>query len=194
LPSAYGLIELNIPPDVYPNTVLYSTDIVHGLGLVGVRIELALEVEGGAIFGDSAVFAESWDYAYAAKADERSGTFRIGVRVNTTNPLPSLRLRWKAELDPSISEIGAMEPQIIVTPSAPVLKVREAVQFTATVYGVEDKELIWEVGGEGHGDILNDGYYTAPNTPGVYEAIARLARDTTITGVAIITVKEYSNP
>jgi hypothetical protein len=191
-PFAYGVVELNIPPDTYPNTVLYSDDIVHGFGLMGVRIELALEATDGAIFGDSTVFPESRDYAYAAKADDRSGTFRIGVRVNTTDPVSSLHFRWKAELDPSAVNLSTGAPQIVVTPDAPVLRVRDAVQFAATVYGMDDATIMWEVRGEGHGDILNDGYYTAPNRPGVYEVIARSAADTAISGMAIVTVKDYS--
>jgi hypothetical protein len=191
-PSAHGIAEMDIPPDTYPNTVLYSDDIVHGFGLTGVQIELALETTDGAIFGDSSVFAESRDYAYAAKTDERSGTFRIGVKINTTDPLSSLRFRWKAQLDPSVTKTATGKPQIVVTPNAPVLKVREAVQFTATVYGIDDTTLMWEVRGVGHGDILSDGYYTAPNLPGVYEVIARLAADTNISAMAIVTVKSYS--
>jgi hypothetical protein len=86
----------------------------------------------------------------------------------------------------------ASTPQIIVNPGAPVLKVREGLQFVATVHGMEDTTVLWEVRGEGHGDILNDGYYTAPNNPGVYEVIARSAADTEISAMAIVTVKGYS--
>jgi hypothetical protein len=110
---------------------------------------------------------------------------------HTTNPQSSPRFRWKAELDPSVTEISANEPQIIVNPVAPILRVREGIQFTATVYGMDESEIFWEVRGAGNGDILNDGYYTAPNYPGVYEIIACSLMDRSIYGIAIVTVKEY---
>jgi hypothetical protein len=189
---AHGVAELEIPPDTLPNAVLQTPEIVHGLGLVGVRIELALEFDGGAIFGSPAVFAESRGYEYAACSNERAGTFRIAVWVRTTSPAERLRFRWRAELNPAIAEYeGAVQPQIVISPASPVLRVRESQQFVATVYGLDDTAVIWELRNPEHGDILSDGYYTAPNTPGVYEVLARSAEDTQITALALVTVKEY---
>jgi hypothetical protein len=190
-PVAHGIAEIEIPPNTLPNSVLQTPDIAHGLGLVGVRIELALETGEGAIFGSPAVFAESRGYEYAACVNERAGTFRIGLWVRTTTPVERLRFRWKAELDPSVAEYDDTQPQIVVSPDAPVLWVREALQFTATVYGLDDDTVTWEVNGSEHGDILSDGYYTAPNAAGVYEVIARSVEDTQISAMAIVTVKEY---
>jgi hypothetical protein len=189
---AHGMAELEIPPDTLPNAVLQTPVITHGLGLVGVHIELALEFDGGAIFGSSAVFAESRGYEYAACSNERAGTFRIAVWVRTANPVERLRFRWRAEANPAIAEYADEEqPQIVISPASPVLRVREAQQFTATVYGLNDTDVIWELRSPEHGDIMRDGYYTAPNTPGIYEVFARSAADTQISALALVTVKEY---
>jgi hypothetical protein len=172
--------------------VLQTPEITHGLGLVGVRIELALEFDGGAVFGSPAVFAESRGYEYAACSNERAGTFRIAVWVRTTSPAERLRFRWRVELNPAIAEYDdEAQPQIVISPASPVLRVREAQQFVATVYGLDDSAVTWELRSPEHGDILSDGYYTAPNAPGVYEVIARSAEDTQITALALVTVKEY---
>jgi hypothetical protein len=83
------------------------------------------------------------------------------------------------------------QPRIVISPASPVLRVRESQQFTATVYGLDDSAVIWGLRSPEHGDILSDGYYTAPNTPGIYEVIARSVEDTGLYALALVTVKEY---
>jgi hypothetical protein len=191
---ASGSVAIAVPEGTVPNTVVLSREVAHGLGLVCVSMSLALETEEGTISGSEGVFPESRQYEFAVRTNEKAGTFRVGVKIKTAAPAPMLTLRWRAEVDQGAAPAPDEDPRIVITPGAPVLKVRQSQQFTARVYGSDDTEVVWGTPDPSHGDIMRDGYYTAPNAPGVYEVIAFLPDDMEVKSIAVVTVKEYTRP
>jgi hypothetical protein len=181
-----GVAELKIPKNAKPGSLHFSADIPHGLGLVPVALTLGLASNGGAVFGNAAIFSENQEFDYAAKVNAGEGTFRIGVRVNTRMAAKTLNFVWSAIFDPSRAGADAPEaPRIVVTPAAARLKPLETLHLTAERHGLPDMDVAWSVREPLGGDVTRDGAYTAPAEPGVYTVVAKCGE---VSGTALIAV------
>jgi hypothetical protein len=183
---AFGAAEVKIPKGAKPGSLHFSADISHGLGFVPAALTLGLASNGGAVFGDAAIFNESKEFDYAAKINDGEGTFRIGVRANTRMTAKTLNFVWSAVSDPARAGADAPEtPRIVVTPAAARLKPLETLRLTAECRSLPDTDVIWSVREPLGGDITRDGVYTAPAEPGVYTVVAKCGE---VSGTALIAV------
>jgi hypothetical protein len=181
-----GAAEVKIPKGAKPGSLHFSADISHGLGLVPAALTLGLASDGGAVFGNAAIFNGNQEFDYAAKINAGEGTFRIGVRVNTRMTAKILNFVWSAVCDPAGAGADAPEtPRVVVTPAAARLKPLETLRLTAECRGLPDTDVVWSVREPLGGDVTRDGAYTAPADPGVYTVVAKCG-DTV--GTALIAV------
>lgn len=94
-----------------------------------------------------------------------------------TYPLP---LRTAAPLD----------IRVAVEPSASTIDPDGTVQFSATVTGALNAQVVWSVeGGPSHGVVTNNGLYTAPAQAGTYTVVATSAENDQVSAAATVTVR-----
>jgi hypothetical protein len=181
-----GSAEVKIPNGAKSGSLHFSADIPHGLGLVPAALTLGLASDGGAVFGNAAIFNENREFDYAAKVNAGEGTFRIGVRVNTRMTAKTLNFVWSAIFDPARARAGSPEtPRVVVTHATVRLKPLETLHLTAECHGLPGTDVAWSVREPLGGDVTRDGAYTAPAEPGVYTVIAKCGE---VSGTALIAV------
>lgn len=83
--------------------------------------------------------------------------------------------------------------QVTVTPSAVTLGAGQTTTFNASVAGTTNPAVTWTLQeGTAGGSITAGGFYTAPNSPGVYHVVATSQVDPTRSGTATVTVVPVS--
>ena len=173
----------------------FSKEISHGLGLgnVAVTAGLALDSEGEeCVYGSGEIFDEdkkSVSAEFAVKVNHRTGTFIIGIRLLQTSPVYEIPVKWTAYRSAEETTKGK-EKKLIIDCSARTVQAMESVYFSVKFVNMEETDIVWSVENEKSGTINDNGYYTAPNTPGVYEVRAKCRYDDSITASAFIVVKE----
>lgn len=185
--SVFGTATLHIPAGARFGSLHYSEEIPHSLGLTSVSMAVGLHTDGGVVFGDGSIFGAG-EYEWAVRANDASGTFQIGVRVKADMPERVLRFTWMAAAHPQGTSEHPPEPLILVSPGYRRVTFLQTVQFSATVYGLPQNDVIWSVREQDGGSITRDGYYIAPNTEGVFTIRATSATHPLVTGSAFLIV------
>ena len=168
----------------------FSGEIVHGLGLGRLKIDLSLEAEEMQYFGSAEVFEDMRIRAeYAAKANIERGSFVIGIRLLEATSAEDVRIRWTAQLLPE--DAGARtEQRIRVLPDKPELRCMQSRYFRTETENLNAATILWEVCTPGGGTITRDGMYTAPDTEGIYEVRAFCQEDPRIRSSVFVIVRE----
>lgn len=174
----------------------YSEEIIHGLGLgeVFITLGLAKGVQDGnqVIYGDQGIFEEKIcpRIEMAAKVNMNRGSFVIGIKCLEQVEAKRLRIYWMAAKD------GAMQLQddsmvtLSVRPDIINLQLREGHYFEAVKENEVCGHIRWSVKDAEGGTIDENGYYTAPNQPGVYEIVAQDMEDDHLRATAYVIVRE----
>ncbi|MBL9037911.1 MAG: hypothetical protein JNG84_05280 [Archangium sp.] len=113
-------------------------------------------------------------------APNAPGTFRV---VATSIEAPTVT----ATATVTVSD--GPKAQVSINPSAVTLGAGQTRQFAATVTGVTNTTVTWDVQPAGSGTITTGGFYTAPTTPGVYQVVATSAAQPTASATAQVTVE-----
>ncbi len=171
----------------------YSPEIVHGLGLGRVAIILGREeADGGVVYGGTDVFErqekDAIEVALAAKVNEAEGSFVIGAKLLSQAVDGRIRIHWTAVRD----EKGLYEKndkRLFIKPNMLELGVRESYALECVTENMVEKQVSWSVKENG-GFIDENGYYTAPNVPGVYEVIARSTAYPEVRASIFVVVRE----
>lgn len=155
----------------------FSPEIVHGLGLGKVTVVLGLEKESGkVVYGSSEIFEEDTekgiDAEFAACVNEENGSFVVGARLISGVMGGKLSVHWTAFKDKEDIVVEKNEKRIFIKPNLLELTVRQSQYLDAVCENMVEKAVSWSVKDEG-GFIDENGLYTAPNTPGVYEVVAQ---------------------
>ena len=164
------------------------------------------------LFGDTAAFEESGYVSgvpllrIGAVLYAEEGCFRIGVRLLENTSLTELKIAWRASrLDPKarpsallpdtvLEEIPLTEdfsvpedPAAFYITNAPrILRVEESFAFHLAL-PEGGGTPVWSVCENGGGTVTQNGVYTAPSVPGIFEV--RAALNDQLTSVYIM-VKE----
>jgi len=150
-----------------------SDEIVHGLGLGPVSIQLSIENENNQLFGSTEIFEDFPFMAEtAAMVDISKGSFRIGVRMLNVTAIPEFTIHWTAFMDTSERSEAVKEKRIRIIPDKLELKVLQNYYLKAETDNLLGATILWEVNSPNGGTISRDGLYTAPDIPGVYEISA----------------------
>lgn len=175
LRAAYGEVVFEVG-QMRAGEILYSDEIVHGLGFGPVTIELSYEVESGfakdsqIMFGDASLFQSPSGFtaSLGAKLEPAEGTFEIGMRIVKNGNAKRVRVHWTALRNEIRKPLSAKKKHIFIQPDNPNVFVGESVVFTAVLEGFTDERLKWKVKDSNGGTINKNGKYTAPQTPGIF--------------------------
>ena len=204
---ATGLCEIPISREMRPGQVLYSDEIMHGLGKGDVFVSVGFEylsedlktnqMARNIIYGNADLFADEQmpvpQAELAVKVMSDRGSFMVAARMQEETSNALLVLRWmaykipaagdKLESDIKGKRISAMPPPI-------GMGTRDSHYFNVRFHNMEPGTLTDTLTEKGSGEIRTDGVYTAPAREGVYEIRIACTDDPMISTYAYAVVKK----
>lgn len=180
--TASGVVEIPMSTGLRVNARYISEEIPHNLGMGNVNIELAVEFEEDGekamFFGNREVFKSRTTSApqvqTAAILYPERGTFKIGVWLMDNVEGSVIRVRYFASK--ATRDLNAVRKEeavsIRVVPEMQRVRVRGRLHLKASVYGCNDRAVIWSVKDQNGGSIDQNGLYQAPDERGTYEVVA----------------------
>lgn len=151
-----------------------SEELTHGLGLGYVDLILRVDREEYCYGGSPGMFPGSEipvETGYRLKPSD--GTFTIAVRLLHKMEPGSVRVGWTAIRNRSRNEFREGEGRIVISPQLVNVKIRETVELKVVCVNIGHPQLQWQVETHEGGTVDQNGYYQAPNRPGVYEISCR---------------------
>lgn len=196
--AAQGVIEIYLKEGGQRGDKFFSHEIVHGLGLGRVAVILGLQKDTGAVvYGSSEIFeAEEEagaDAELAACVNGEAGSFVVGVRLLAAFPEGKIRVHWTALRNCEDMVMEKNEKRIFIKPNLLEMDVRQSHYLEAVCENMVEKAVRWSVKDNG-GFIDENGLYTAPNTPGVYEVVAQSAAFPEMKASIFVVVRENTQP
>ena len=167
--------------------IVYSDEIIHGLGLGNVFVRVGLEylVDGDdvrgqsrrTIYGDPSLFKDEANAITPARTAVRvncdRGSFMVAAQLDQDPVYVSILLRWVAFRMPSGDDNMKVKHLVgrSIAPERPsvVLDTRESCVFNVKFKNMEPCTLKYELTEANSGEITSDGIYTAPGKEGIYE-------------------------
>lgn len=197
LRAAYGETVFEIG-GLRPGEILYSDEIVHGLGFGPVTIILGYEVDDGLtgdsrlMFGDASLFQSQRGFSASlgAKVEPSEGTFEIGLKILKNGNARQVRVHWTALRNEVQRPESAKKKHIFIQPDNPNVEVGDSVVFTAVLEGFRDQRLKWSVKDQNGGRIDKNGKYTAPETAGIYHIAVTGTADPKASASTFVVVRE----
>lgn len=205
---ATGIVEIPVGGRAKANKVLYSGEIMHGLGPGVVHVQIGQEfIEEDAVYGanvKSTIFGnpdlfeknagKNYKATTAVKVLNDKGSFIIAARFEEDTECLILSYRWVAI---KYSGNGVQENAEgtdsqwieVETPTA-VLGTKEEFYFGVRFHNMGKCSVAYEVSGQDGGSVSPDGVYTAPNKEGVYEIKIYCAEQPQICTYAYAVVKK----
>lgn len=176
LKAAYGEMVFDVA-HARPGEVIYSDEIVHGLGFGPVTVALGYEADPGLaedsriFFGDASMFQEQSGFTalLGARLMPAEGTFEIGMRILQNDRAKQVRVHWTALRNEVNRPEAVKKKRILIQPDNPNVFVGDTLVFTAVLEGFTDERLKWSVKDREGGVIDKNGKYTAPETEGIYQ-------------------------
>lgn len=194
---ATGTVFLDLGIGGIAGQKYFSESITHGLGLGNVRIILGEAYsdrdDSSVLYGSGSVFEEDVCKVkgeMAAKADTKQGTFVIGLRLLEPTTEGKVKIHWMALRDGKEQMLEKSGRELFIKPDMVYLSLREDYYFEPVFTGVHDTRVVWSVKGEDGGSIDQNGLYTAPGTPGIYEIMVRSAAYPELSNSAFAVVRE----
>lgn len=184
---ATGMCEIPLEPGMRRGQVVYSDEIIHGLGPGAVYVTVGAEyfaddpklgaVARSTIYGNAELFRSEQiptvPAETAVKVMNDRGSFMVAARLLENSNQVTLPLRWVAVLLPGSGEENMVEKltgkSIAAVQSTVVLAPRESHFFNVRFNNMEPCTLTYELTEKDSGEITSDGIYTAPGREGVFE-------------------------
>lgn len=205
---ASGTFEIPLGDDAVEGQVIYSSEIMHGLGKGNVYVDVGFEYIAeditlgrsakNTVYGDTSLFAEEGGsvakVTTAVKVNNDKGSFIAAVRLEEDPNYIILSGRWVATKFPSGSELDMTEDYTGKTISAEtptvVMGTKESHYFGVKFNNMQESTLEYELTEPGSGEITSEGIYTAPSKEGVYEILIYCADARSIFTYAYAIVKK----
>lgn len=182
---ATGIVEIPVGDRARAGEVFYSGEIMHGLGIGTVYVEVGQEVienngvtganAKSTIYGNAGLFKSNNkkgpETDTAVKVFNDKGSFVVAAQFQKDYDCLMLTYRWVAiKLAGNDDEDNAGSSQWIEaeTPTI-VLGAGESRYLGVKFHNMEKCSITYEVIDKNSGEITLDGIYTAPNKEGVYE-------------------------
>ncbi len=211
--TASGVYDFPLGLNYDVKEILYSDEIMHGLGKGSVYIDFGVEfisldsVSGNkseVIVGDAYLFEDEYQGAEerlyhiekAVKVLPDRGTFIVAIRPGKTSGLISIRIRWFAfkmiEMNKMAVTKSGDEKMIVVNPDTIVLSPKATAHISPIFFNMPSEPCNFTLLEPEGGEIDNSGVYTAPAKEGAYEIRVEALSDPTVyTHVfAIVTQKK----
>lgn len=193
--SGAAVIELGIGG--IAGQKFYSKPIVHGLGPGDVSVVCGIAGDAAkpsaVYYGAPEVFADAGREVAAktaVKVDTVNGTFVIGIVLTEPTCAERVKLHWTAFCDRTEEYGEQAERSLFLKPDMVYLSLREDYHFEPVFHGVSDKHVIWSVTEQEGGSIDENGMYTAPAVPGIYEIVVKSAAYPKLSATAYAVVRD----
>lgn len=169
----------------------FSEEIPHGLGIGPVCVQVGLEdSRGGTTYGSSEIFDDmEVMIELAVRVFPERGTFQIGGRLREQVIKSGVSVHWTAIMNQEKKVTEKLSRKIFIKPSVLELGARESHYLEAVCTNMDDKNIEWKVQKHG-GTITENGMYTAPNMPGVYEVVAQSTAYPDVKASIFVVVRE----
>lgn len=193
--TAEGVVTIRLGIGGTPGQRFFSEPVAHGLGLGNTAILCGLvrgEKENRICFGADGVFEEDGQPVgkVAACVDTAAGTFVIGIRLTEPTTEEFVKVYWLAVQDAKARLEEGEARTLFLKPDMVYLSLREDYYFEPVFTGAADTRVTWSVLDARGGDIDENGMYTAPNTPGIYEIAVKSAAYPELTATAFAVVRD----
>jgi len=184
---ASGVCEVPLGSGMRRGDVVFSDEIMHGLGKGNVYVQVGVEyldedqrlgaTAKNTIYGNPELFAhERPPISYAdtaVKVMNDRGSFMVAARLTRETSYVVLLLRWIAIRLPGDDDAGILQrmtgKSIDAVQPTVSLATRESHYFNVRFKNMEPCTLVYELTEKDSGTITSDGVYTAPAREGVYE-------------------------
>jgi hypothetical protein len=188
--SGEAVIQLGIGGEA--GRRFFSEEITHNLGLGNAMVTVSLKEpkDSSYVSGSSEVFdiESTVKTELAVKVNPEKGTFVIGARLLESTSEYEIIVQWTAVMHKDNRILGA-ERKIIIDNSLKSLRVMESAYYTVKFVNMEPVDVTWTVEDENGGSINENGYYTAPDCPGVYKIKVECTSEPEIFTTAFIVIK-----
>ena len=114
----------------------------------------------------------------------------IGARLIEPTSERSLKIRWRAVLQRQARSAEEKEQKLYIRPGVLELKVRESFYLETESVNMLNPSVVWSVKTKEGGMITEEGLYTAPNMPGVYEVRAQSEENPQIAASLFVIVRQ----
>lgn len=211
--TASGAFDLGLGLGYNTREVIFSEEIMHGLGRGPVHVEIGVEYitsgEDGegekseVILGDSSLFAAEaakhgeeriYNISHAVKMLPDRGTFVVALLPRELSGLISLRIRWFAtrfqEVNKQIRASGDGERYILINPDTIVVAPKASAHISPAFINMPSEACSYKVIDPEGGSVDNNGIYTAPAKEGVYEVRVEAISDPAIFAHAFVIVSQ----
>lgn len=210
--GATGVFDLSLGLGYGKKEVTISPEIMHGLGKGPVYVDVGVEYivstknksaedASEIITGDIGIFDDDSrrnervsGLSTAVKVLPERGTFLVGVRIDDTHDLISLRMRWFAfrlnEAEKQIRPAQEGERYILIKPDTFVLQPKGTAHITPVFVGMPSEACTFSLVDSEGGSVDNNGVYTAPTREGVFEIRVQAMSDPTIFAHAFAIVSQ----
>ncbi len=179
-----GFVEIPLSVGMKKGDVCYSDEILHGLGKGDVYVKVGVQCleedvrtnqnTRATIYGNSDLFKEDdhMKVETAVKVYNDKGSFQIAAKLTGAQKSIVLLVHWVAvkfqggevELEEEYAD-----KRIVPKTSAVKLSPKENYCFQVEFEHMTSSRLTYELTESDSGEITQDGIYTAPEKPGVYE-------------------------
>ncbi|MEG1972278.1 MAG: hypothetical protein RR315_03890, partial [Oscillospiraceae bacterium] len=213
--TASGVFSLPLGLGYNAKEIIFSEEIMHGLGLGPVYVDVGVEYiytdkkrgsKSEIILGDISIFEKDaqagdgeriYKLSTAVKVLPERGTFVVGVRLDDTSGPISLRVRWFAiklgEISKQIKQKqNDGERMLLVNPDTIVMQPKATTHITPVFINMPTEVCVYKLMDAEDGTIDQNGLYTAPSREGVYEIRVEALSDPTVYthAFAIVTQKK----
>lgn len=190
LDIASGVEKMELLEKRKAGDIVYSDEIMHGLGLGNVYVTLGIENKDEDItFGESSIFGNN-KIEIASKVNTKKGTMIIGIKLLENISEDSISIRWMAYRDIKESVKDIEQITLSIKPNISDINVRDSIYFEAVSTGLRDKRCEWSIKENEGGYIDENGKYMAPNVPGIYEIVAKSISNPEVSSSTFVVVRE----
>ncbi len=192
--TAEGVINIELGIGGLTGQIFFSQPTAHGLGPGDAFLlcRVACGENGRYLCGGADGIFEEEGMVHgdlAVRTDRTEGTFVVGLKLTKPTTAERVSIHWMAfQNERDVPETGRRE--LFIRPDMVYLSLREDYSFEAQFTGVKDRRILWSVREPGGGTIDENGLYSAPDAPGIYEITARSAVWQDITASAFVVVRD----
>ncbi len=175
----------------------FSKPVVHGLGPGAVTVFCGIAEDmsntSSVLYGEPDIFRDETAEIRAKtaiKADFTNGTFTVGIKLLEVTTANKAKIYWTAFRDSKEDSAAKEKRSLFIKPDMVYLRLREDYYFEAIFTGTQNRKVLWSVKEPDGGFIDENGRYTAPSLPGIYEIIATSAAYPELTASSFVIVRD----
>ncbi len=186
-----GVVKINLNENTKAGSIVLSNEITHKVGLGNVYVVLGVENDANdeIVFGNTDIFRVTKKIDIASKINTSTGTMIIGVKLLENIEETSIKIRWMVYRDNKEKNKDIEQITMDIKPDVSNINVRDTIYLEAISTGLEDRGCTWSIKEKEGGSIDENGKYTAPSTPGIYEIVAKSITNPEVSSSTFIVVR-----